>query len=427
MNLCRGRWRAIGMAVATVLFAPEAFAQGSFILPSTRVIMAGPVSLYPQIGLRETGTDSNVYLDSTSPRSDLTYSLTPRLYAVVPIGNTRFIGTGTGDLVYFQTYSDQRSLTLVLDGRYEVTSPGFRPFVEMAFASRGERVGFEIDARARHTQSNLLAGIDVDVTPITALTAWVGHSATAYDEDDEYLSFLLADQLNHTRDTAAAGARFRVTPLTTVLVAAEFERDRFELAPLRNADSFRIAPAIALDTGAAITGNAKAGFRSFTPRHPEVPSFRGFVGSARLHYALPDIIRLDLEADRDLSYSYDPIQPYYMEAGVRLTATQRVLRPDRNHRNWRTARDSQPANRRPVVRWPSGGDDLTGRRRGHSDEQANAVCLDLRADGTCLDRAGGPQLRAHSRARFNQLRTLNCEKPPPACSRSGSRSGILER
>ena len=52
MNLCQGRWRAIGMAVATVLFAPEAFAQASFILPSTRVIMAGPVSLYPQIGLR---------------------------------------------------------------------------------------------------------------------------------------------------------------------------------------------------------------------------------------------------------------------------------------------------------------------------------------------------------------------------------------
>jgi hypothetical protein len=30
----------------------------------------------------------------------LTYAVTPRVYAVVPIGNTRFIGTGTGDLVY---------------------------------------------------------------------------------------------------------------------------------------------------------------------------------------------------------------------------------------------------------------------------------------------------------------------------------------
>jgi hypothetical protein len=312
---------------AALLFTRDARAQDSFIQPSTRVFIAGPVSFYPQIALRDTGTDSNVYLDSSDPKSDLTYAVTPRLYAVVPIGNTRFISTSTGEVVYYRTYRDQRSLTAVFEGRYEVTSPGFRPFVEMGFASRGERVGFEIDTKARHTQSTIIAGVDVDVSPLTALTAWVGHSATAYDKDQQYLSFMLADQLNHSRDTAAAGGRIRITPLTTVLVAAEFERDRFELAPQRNADSFRIGPAIAFDSGGALTGNAKAGFRSFTPNYPEVPSFRGLVGTARLHYALPDIVKLDLEANRDLSYSYDPIQPYYMESGARLTASQRVFGP----------------------------------------------------------------------------------------------------
>jgi len=326
MHPGRDQWKAIWMAVG-LLCAHDAAAQESFIVPSTRVFTAGPISLYPQVALRDTGTDSNVYLDSSSPRSDLTYSLTPRLYAVVPIGHTRFVGTGTGDLVYYRTYEDQRSLTAVLEGRYELTSPGFRPFVEMGFASRGDRVGLEIDTRARHTQSTVMTGADVDVTPMTALTAWVGHSASAYDRDQEYVSFILADQLNHTRDTVAAGARFHVTSLTTVLLAADFERDRFELAPLRNADSFRVGPAIALDTGAALTGNAKGGFRAFKPRYPNVPSYRGFVGTARLHYVLPDIVKLDLEANRDLAYSYDPVQPYYMESGGRLTATQRVLGP----------------------------------------------------------------------------------------------------
>jgi hypothetical protein len=310
-----------------LLCAHEAAAQENFIVPSTRVFQAGPVSFYPQVALRDTGTDSNVFLDSSSPRSDFTYAVTPRLYAVVPVGSTRFIGTGTGDLVYYRTYSDQRSVTAVFEGRYELTSPGFRPFVEMGFASRGDRVGFEIDTRARHTQRTAIVGLDVDVTPMTALTAWAGRSATAYDEDQQYVTFMLADQLNHSRDTAAAGARVRVTPLTTVLIAAEFERDRFEVAPLRNADSVRIGTAIALDTGAALTGNVKGGFRAFTPSYPDVPSFRGLVGTARLHYALPDIVRLDLEANRDLSYSYDPVQPYYMESGARLTATQRVLGP----------------------------------------------------------------------------------------------------
>ena len=162
---------------------------------------------------------------------------------------------------------------------------------------------------------------------MTALTAWVGRSTSAYDKDQEYVSVILADQLNHTRDTVAAGVRLHVTSLTTVLLAADFERDRFELSPLRNADSFRVGPAIALDTGAALTGNAKGGFRSFKPRYPNVPSYRGLVGTARLHYVLPDIVKLDLEANRDLAYSYDPIQPYYMESGARLTATQRVFGP----------------------------------------------------------------------------------------------------
>jgi hypothetical protein len=314
------------MAVA-LLCAREGGAQENFILPSTRVFVAGPVSLYPQIAVRDTGTDSNVYLDANNARSDMTTSLTPRLYVLIPVGNTRFIGSGTGDLVYYRTHSDQRSLTAVFEGRYELTSPGIRPFVEMGFASRGERVGFEIDTRARHTQTTAIVGVDADVTPLTALTAWVGRSLTAYDKEQEYLSFILADQLNHSRDTAAGGARFKVTPFTTVLLAAEFERDRFELAPLRNADSFRVGPSIALDTGAAVTGNMKAGFRSFTPRYPDVPSYRGFVGNARLHYAVPDVIRLDLEANRDLSYSYDAVQPYYMESGARLTASQRLFGP----------------------------------------------------------------------------------------------------
>src|SRR6185503_7031102 len=108
-----------------------------------------------------------------------------------------------------------------------------------------------------------IVGADVDVSPMTALTAWVGRSATSYDENQQYATYMLADQLNHSRDTAAAGARFRVTPLTTVLMAAEFERDRFALAPLRDASSIRIGPAIALDSGGALTGNAKGGFHAF--------------------------------------------------------------------------------------------------------------------------------------------------------------------
>ena len=326
-NVCRTRELAIVMVVASLSFAPDAWGQGSPVLPSTRVVVLGPLSLYPQIALRDTGTDSNVYHDSTAPKSDLTYSLTPKLFAVVPIGNTRFIGTALGELVYYRTYDDQRSLTTQVEGRYEVTSPGFRPFASAGFVSRGDREGFEIDARAHQTQSIVTVGADMDVTSITAITAWASRSKTSFDESQQLLSVLLAEQLNHSTEAVAAGARFRLTPLTTLLFAAELERDRFERLPLRDVDSVRVAPAIAIDTGGTISGNVKAGYRMFTPRDPSLGGYRGFAGSARLHYMLLSITRFDVEANRDVSFSFDPSQPYYLESGGRFTVTQRVIGP----------------------------------------------------------------------------------------------------
>jgi hypothetical protein len=327
MRVFRGGWLTAAISVVAMLLAGQAFGQVSRTLPETRAIQLGPVSVYPQIALRDVGTDSNVYSDSTAPRSDLTYSLTPSLYAVMPIGNTRFVGTGLGDLVYFRTYEDQRSLTTQFDGRYEVTSPGFRPFVSAGLVSRGGREGFEIDARPRRTQNTVMVGADVDVTPMTAITAWASRSKSSFDEEEEYLSVSLAEQLNHHRNSAAAGARFRVTPLTTLLIAAEVQQDRFERLPLRDADSFRLTPSLAIDTGGTMSGDVNAGYRVFTPRDASLTSYRGFVGAARLHYTLRGVTRFDVEVERDIDFSFDPTQPYYLESGGRLVVTHRVLGP----------------------------------------------------------------------------------------------------
>ena len=327
MNLYRGRWSAIAAAVVAVLTASDVRAQSDPLLPSTRVFLAGPVSLYPQIALRDAGMDSNVFNDSTNPRSDLTYALKPRLYVFMPAGNTRFVATGVGDLVYFRTYSDQRSLTMTLDGRWEVTSPGFRPFVSAGFVTRGDRNGYEIDVRARHTQTIVTAGLDADVSPVTALTAWASRSWTSYGENEEYLSLLLANQLNHETESVVGGVRLRATPLTTILITAGLDRDRFTRLPLRDADSLRVASTVALDTGAAITGDLQVGYLAFMPADPAIAQYRGPIASARLHYALPDVVRIDLDARRDVAYSYDPLQPYYLESGGRITVAQRVFGP----------------------------------------------------------------------------------------------------
>jgi hypothetical protein len=320
-------WLTAGVVVGAMVAASEARAQGSPILPETRPILAGPVTFYPTIAIRDAGQDSNVFNDTTGPRGDLTYSVTPRLFVVAPIGHTRFIGRALGTFTDFRTYKDQRSFGGLFDGRFEVMSPGFRPFASVGFADRRERRGFEIDARVRQRQTFASLGLDVDLTAITAVTAWVTRTTTAWDRSEHYLGVGLADQLDYSATTFAGGARFRVTPLTTLIAAAEVQQDRFERSPLRDADSLRIGPSVDFDSSAEITGHIKVDYRSFRPLNPTVAGYRGITAFADLRYTFRDLIEVKVDANRDVDYSYDPLEPYYLEMGGRLTVTQRVIGP----------------------------------------------------------------------------------------------------
>ena len=327
MRVFRRGWLAAGAAFAAMLVAVEARAQGSPILPETRPILLGPVTFYPTIALRDAGLDSNVFNDTTGQRGDFTYSATPRLFVVAPIANTRFIGRALGTFTDYRTYKDQRSLSGLFDARYEFVSPGFRPFASVGFADRRERRGFEIDARVRQRQTFASLGLDVDLTAITALTAWATRTTTAWDRNERYLGVGLADQLDYSATSFSGGARFRVTPLTTVVVAAEVQQDRFEHSPLRDADSLRIGPSVDFDSSAAITGHIKADYRSFRPRNSVVAGYQGITALADIRYIFRNRVEVNVEANRDVDYSYDPLEPYLLEAGGRLTVTQRVIGP----------------------------------------------------------------------------------------------------
>jgi hypothetical protein len=167
----------------------------------------------------------------------------------------------------------------------------------------------------------------VDVTAITALTAWVTRTTTAWDRNERYLGVGLADQLDYSATSLAGGARFKVTPLTTVTAAAEVGQDRFQRSPLRDADSLRVGPSVDFDSSAAITGHLRADYRSFRPLSPTVAEYRGLTAFADIRYLFRDWIEVKVDANRDVDYSYDPLEPYYLEMGGRLTVTQRVVGP----------------------------------------------------------------------------------------------------
>jgi len=304
----------------------DAQAPSAPILPSTTIVHAGPASLYPSISLHDVGTDSNVNNDGVAPREDFTYSVMPRLYAVVSIASGRFIGTGTGDFVYFQTYKDQQSLNGFFEGRYDLTEGIIRPFATISYNTQ-ERQTLEIDERIRQGRSLLTLGAEIDVASKTSLMGWVYREKATWDPNERYSGVSLAEQLNSTTDIAAGGARLRLTPFTSIVALAEVQRDRFESSPEKDADSLRIAPYVEFDNGAAVVGRARAGYRAFRPVHSSVAGYDGPVASITLGLRVLDRLRGRLDGGRDVRFSYDPFQPFYLETGLLFEIRYRVAGP----------------------------------------------------------------------------------------------------
>jgi hypothetical protein len=315
------------MALMFSLCARSVAAQSEPSLTAVPPIQAGPVALYPTIVLRDVGIDSNVFNDSMEPKDDFTFTVNPGLRASLGRGPVRFIGKTSAGFVYYQTYTDQQSTNGEFQGRMETTSPRIRPFASAGWFQTSDRSGYEIDARASRAQSSFTAGIDFEVTAVTALTAWARRDRQTYADGEKFMGVDLASQLDYTTHLAAAGAKFAVTPITTLTVAVELQQDRFDTSPLRDADSWRVAPTLQFGVDAAITGQVSAGYRDFNPRDPQLPPFRGFIMSAGTSYTLLGVTRFDVQANRDVMYSFEAEHPYYLASGGFLTVSQRIGGP----------------------------------------------------------------------------------------------------
>jgi hypothetical protein len=296
--------------------------------PTHNPIELGSLSLYPGILLRDVGIDDNVFNDHVLPRQDFTYTVIPRVQAHLPVGSARLVGVSTLGFVYFQTYKDQQALNGLAQGWFEVdNSARIRPFASGSLMRSRERTGDDIDTRALRVVTQAKAGLDVRTTAITALTGWVIHDKTSYGDNELFRGVSLPAQLNQTGNTVAGGARIAITPLTSVVVAAEFQQTRFDGTPLRDTNSLRVAPSVTFAPGAVITGAAAAGYREFRPVDSRLPRYRGFAGSADVSFTVMNQARINLSGTRDLSYSYDEREPFYLEAAGRFTVAQHVVGP----------------------------------------------------------------------------------------------------
>jgi putative beta-barrel porin BBP2 len=290
-------------------------------------IHAGPVGLRPSLSVTNAGVDSNVFNSASNPQDDFTATIVPRIVARVRAGRLMFSYGAATDFVYFKDFEDEQSVNFASDVRVDANLGHLQPYLSTGWVSTKDRLNAELDVRAPRTQRTIIAGTRIRVGSQTSLVFNARRADLDFDEGTEFDGADLAHNLNSRGDSVEAGVQLALTPLTTLNLTASVQRDRFDSAPERNANTVRITPSLQFDPTALVRGTVLVGYRHFEPLDPALPDYSGVIVQALAGYTLLERTKFDVDLSRDVQYSYEDLEPYYLLTGGRLTVTHQLVGP----------------------------------------------------------------------------------------------------
>jgi hypothetical protein len=285
----------------------------------------GAVAFDPRIALTSLGVDTNVFNTVENAQSDFTFGLKPGTDMFLRTGRGLLTVTGNVEFVYFHEFETERSINSDVLGKYEFRFNRFRPYASASWLDTKQRPGYEIDARARHYETDYHAGADVRVASKSIARLDFRHLDYRFAGDEVFNGEALNEELNRVLKAVEVSWRQRLTALTTWVTRVSRETERFEFENLRNSDSLRVSTGFELGRLALIRGSAFAGFRSLTPADGGIiPEFTGVTADVDVSYTAPTQTRLGAAIERDIQYSYEERTPYYVQTGWTATLTQRI-------------------------------------------------------------------------------------------------------
>ena len=275
----------------------------------------GPFYVTPTILLKDLGIDTNVFNAVENPKSDFTATVGPDVEVFVPIWRAAVSVESVTDFVYFHTFESERSVNTDLYIRGEIPVRRMTLFAENSYVNTRERPSFEIDVRSHRVQNQFEVGVDVALARKLSLRISGRQSATVFDADGVFEGTSLAEVLNRDERTAVVSLNYRLNPLTTVVLTGEASETRFRLSPERNSDSVSVVPGVEFNPRGRISGSAHVGFRHFDGIGAVLPDFTGPVASVDLSYRFLGSTVIGFTVDRNLDYSFETDEPYYVAAG----------------------------------------------------------------------------------------------------------------
>ena len=296
-------------------------------LPSEAPVRLGPLKLNPTIALTNLGVDSNVFnaADIEHPQSDMTMTVTPRSDLWMQLGHAWLTGIVVEDFVYYQQFASERSINSHYRGDLWLPFNRVTMTGGAGYLSTRDRPGYEIDARSRHTEEDYHGTVEVQVFGKSNVGVSAHRTTYAFEPDAVYLGYNLQYQLNRTTTGVDLSFRHALTPVTDLKVLVSREQDRFEFSQFRDSDSTRVAGRLAFH--ARLAGSASFGYRDFQPLQAGVPAYHGPTANVDMSLRSFGTTLIGLQVTRDIDYSYEVEQPYYVGTGAGLSITQGVSGP----------------------------------------------------------------------------------------------------
>ena len=305
-------------AGSSVVAADAAAARARFHL--------GPLSLQPRLALEQLGVDTNPLSLPGRTTRDVTATVVPALHAWLRAGVVRMTSETSYETVYLQRTRNQRATGLGQTIRIDVPLARVRPYVTAERTTTHQRPNSEIDFRVGQTDRGVTLGAVLVIGSRLDLDVQGGTSRLSFD-DITIEGAALPAALDRRHDQIVVASRYAVTPLTTFVVRAEHGEDRFAGTRLRDADSLSVMPGLEFSPTGLLAGRAYVGVRHFAPRDPSVPEFSGVIAAVGLKYTSREVTRFDITATRDLEFSFDDTQPYFVQTAAELRVTQAIGGP----------------------------------------------------------------------------------------------------
>jgi hypothetical protein len=291
-------------------------------------VRVGRLMLNPTIGLTNLGVDTNVFNepDQNLPKSDFTMTVTPQTDLWLRMGRSWLSGKVKEDLVWYKTFASERSTNHTVGLGWMLPLNRLTFNADTTYLRTRERPGFEIDARSKRSELTSHGSLEIRARPKIFVGIRGERTITLFDSVAMFGGVNLRDELNRTMTNEALTVRHQITPLTALTLDVGREQQRFQFSPLRDSDSTTAAVGVRLDRFALIKGSASVGYQDFQPISAGLPAYQGPIASADLSYVAFGTTRLGVAATREVQYSFDINEPYYLLTGVSMSLARRVVR-----------------------------------------------------------------------------------------------------